>query len=196
MQIKINIEVNNKIEIYKSYLSIINWTLKDNSLSNKEIDILAFFMYYNELYANIPEEEAKIELLMSSSTKKKIKQKLNMSSSMFDTYLTRIKKKGLINNNGIQGVLNKIKLDKNYIIFFNVVTKEEKEIKKIEDIEENREINNKIEELSKNKKVVNEIQEEKSNIFIPKNIGGYAELERYKKMLEEEEDSNLEYEDI
>jgi hypothetical protein len=192
MQIKININVENKFEIYKSYLSIINWTLGDKSLSNKEIDILAHFMYYNELYANIPEEEAKIELLMSASTKKKIKQKLSMSSSMFDTYLSRIKKKGLISDTGIQGTLNKIRLSNEYIISFAVKQVE----KKVEEIVEKIKT---VEQKTTEETIIDktdELTEQPAEVHIPANISGYAELEKYRKMLEEDDDDNLEYEDI
>jgi len=199
MHIKVNINVENKFEVYKSYLSIVNWTLGDKSLSNKEIDILAYFMYYNELYANIPDEEAKIELLMSASTKKKIKQKLSMSSSMFDTYLSRIKKKGLISDTGIQGTLNKIRLDNDYIVSFNV-----KQIKKkVEEVVEKIQVANQNVVETDDTNLQEDLEAQDAEIHIPSNISVYAELEKYRKMLEEEEEAveqqnedNLKYEDI
>jgi DNA-binding MarR family transcriptional regulator len=192
MKINIPIKVENKVELYSAYLSIVNWTLKDK-LSDKEIDILAYFMYYNEMYSNIPEEEAKIELLMSSSTKKKIREKLKISSSMFETYLGRLKKKNYIGKNGLSLYIERIKLDKEYTLSFEVIQSKKQPVveQRIPIVEETPVSEN----IETSPKASPEYEEQNVNIIIPSR-SGYAELEELKKMMEETEDDNLEYEDL
>src|SRR5690606_29116384 len=111
----------------------------------------------------------------------------------------RIKKKGLISDTGIQGTLNKIRLDNDYIVSFNV-----KQIKKkVEEVVEKIQVANQNVVETDDTNLQEDLEAQDAEIHIPSNISVYAELEKYRKMLEEEEEAveqqnedNLKYEDI
>lgn len=90
------ITVNSKLELYQAYIASVNWMLGKKSLSESEIEVLSYFLYYNDKYKNIKEKEIRFELLFSNSVKKKIRTEFNISSQKMETYLNRLRKKGVI----------------------------------------------------------------------------------------------------
>jgi hypothetical protein len=91
-----NIDVDDELYIYQAYASAVNWMLGDKMLSSIELEILSYFLYYNNKYKNIDDMETRSEFLFSSSTKKKIRDQFGINSQKFDNYLNKIKKKGVI----------------------------------------------------------------------------------------------------
>lgn len=100
------ITVNSRLELYQAYIASVNWMLGKNSLSNSEIEILSYFLYYNDKYKNIKESEIRFELLFSNSVKKKIRTEFNLSSQKMETYLNKLRKKGVILKNSINSLFD------------------------------------------------------------------------------------------
>lgn len=96
------IPIKSRIALFQAYLVAFNWTLGKNELTISEIEILSYFLYYNEKYKSIKEDEVRYELLFSTSVKKKIREEFNIDSQKLETYLNKLRKKGVVtSNNGI-----------------------------------------------------------------------------------------------
>ena len=94
-----NIKVKDKQELFLAYLKAINWTLTEQ-LTDSELEVLSYLVYYNNFYASeIKSDEIRYDLLFSSSTKKKIREEFNIDSQKFETYLNKLRKKGVIEGN-------------------------------------------------------------------------------------------------
>jgi hypothetical protein len=94
-----NIKVKDKQELFLAYLKAINWTLPEQ-LTDSELEVLSYLVYYNNFYASeIKSDEIRYDLLFSSSTKKKIREEFNIDSQKFETYLNKLRKKGVIEGN-------------------------------------------------------------------------------------------------
>jgi predicted transcriptional regulator len=120
---KFNINVDKKIYLFQLWLASINWTLGSNQLTEIEIEILSYFLYYNSKYDSIKENDVRMDLLFSSTIKNKIKKEFNISTTKLETYLNKLRKKSVINNNCIDEKFiiypdNSIKVE----LFFNVNT--------------------------------------------------------------------------
>lgn len=99
-----NIDVDEDIHIYQAYANCVNWLLNDNKLTSSELEIMSYFMYYNNKYKTIEDIEVRGELLFSLNTRKKIREALTMNSPRFDNYLKSIKSKGVIQNDRIADI--------------------------------------------------------------------------------------------
>lgn len=97
----IKLDIKTPIDFFKVLLAIRNWTLQEKSLTETELVIYAALMMYDNKYNDVKDEEIRRELLFSSITKKKILKDLNITSSKLETYLNKIRKKGLITENGL-----------------------------------------------------------------------------------------------
>jgi hypothetical protein len=96
-----NIKVKNKQELFLAYLKAINWTLPEQ-LTDSELEVLSYLVYYNNFYAaEIKSDEIRYDLLFSSSTKKKIREEFDIDAQKFETYLNKLRKKGIITNNAL-----------------------------------------------------------------------------------------------
>lgn len=96
------IPIKSKIDMYQAWILSINWTLYKNQLTTSEIAILSYILYYNEKYKSIKEDDVRYELLFSTSVKKKIREEFSIDSQKFETYLNKLRKKGIItSSNGI-----------------------------------------------------------------------------------------------
>lgn len=97
----VKLEIKAPMDFFKVYLAIKNWTLGKKALTETELEVYAAFMYYDNKYNDVKDEEIRKELLFSSITKRKIVADLNITSGKLETYLNKIRKKGLITENGL-----------------------------------------------------------------------------------------------
>ena len=90
-----------KDKIYNQFLRIVNFLVyeKDTKgdvqrspLTNKELDVLASMMYYNERYRNRPPAE-RAEYRMSSDIRKRIRAKLEIKANHLNNIISRLKSK-------------------------------------------------------------------------------------------------------
>lgn len=118
-----NIKVKNKQELFLAYLKAINWTLPEQ-LTDSELEVLSYLVYYNNFYAaEIKSDEIRYDLLFSSSTKKKIREEFEIDSQKFETYLNKLRKKGIITNNSLSNKVV-ITIDDKLEIRFTMTVKE------------------------------------------------------------------------
>jgi len=96
MDKELTIKVTDKVDIFKVYLAAINWTLGANSLTESEIEIFSILLYYNDIYKEIKDNQVRSDLILSNVVKKKIKEEFGVSASKLETYLGKLRKKGLI----------------------------------------------------------------------------------------------------
>lgn len=82
-------------QFFTNYLAV---TKPFHHLSDTEIKYTAMFMsYYNELSKSINKDDLIFELLFSSSTRKKIREELNVTKFVnFNTVFNMLKKKNVI----------------------------------------------------------------------------------------------------
>lgn len=92
------------IHLYQAYISSINWMMGKNMLSNIEVEILSYFLYYNNKYSAIEDLDVRFELLFSSTTKHKIRNEFNINTQKLEGYLNKLRKKGVINDNKISDI--------------------------------------------------------------------------------------------
>lgn len=122
------IKANTRIELFQFWLAACNWTLGKNSLTESELKILSYFLYYNDKYKSIQDLETRFELLFSNSIKKKIKEEFGVESQKLETYLNKLRKKGVITStNSINSSFliypeNKIILSYNFINSHNTIS--------------------------------------------------------------------------
>lgn len=90
-----------KDKIYNQFLRIVNFLVyeKDTEgdvqrspLTNKELDVLASMMYYNDRYRNLPPAE-RAEYIMSSDIRKRIRAKLDIKANHLNNVISRLKTK-------------------------------------------------------------------------------------------------------
>jgi len=90
-----------KDKIYGQFLRIVNFLIyeKDSEesvqrspLTNKELDVLASMMYYNDRYRNLPPAE-RAEYIMSSDIRKRIRAKLDIKANHLNNVISRLKSK-------------------------------------------------------------------------------------------------------
>jgi predicted transcriptional regulator len=121
-----NIKVKNKQELFLAYLKAINWTLPEQ-LTDSELEVLSYLVYYNNFYAaEIKSDEIRYDLLFSSSTKKKIREEFDIDAQKFETYLNKLRKKGIITNNALSKQVV-ITMEDKLEIRFTMAVKEEPE---------------------------------------------------------------------
>jgi hypothetical protein len=96
MNKNLTIKVPEKLDMFKAYLAAMNWTLGSNSLTEAEMEILAFLMYYNDIYKEITNDQVRSDLLLSNVVKKKIKEEFGVSATKLETYIGKLRKKGII----------------------------------------------------------------------------------------------------
>lgn len=152
----IKIPLNKRIEIFQAWLYAVNWTLGDNKLSDSELEILSYFLYYNDKYKTIIEDDIRGELIFSTGIKKKIKAEFEIDSQKLETYLNKLRKKGIINNNVINPSLMVYPgKDLKVVYDFSIVEQynnfvPEPEVEEEEDIEEDELIDEELFEVDYN----------------------------------------------
>jgi hypothetical protein len=98
---KFVLPISERIQIFQVWLASINWTLGKNQLTESELEMLSYFIYFNDVYKSIPENDVRMDLLFSTTIKNKIKKEFNISTHKMETYLNKLRKKGIIENNVI-----------------------------------------------------------------------------------------------
>lgn len=101
MNKKFNIPVTERIQIFQVWLASINWTLGPNQLTEAELEILSYLIYYNDKYKSIKEHSIRMDLLFSTTIKTKIKEEFDIPTHKLETYLNKLRKKECIKNNSI-----------------------------------------------------------------------------------------------
>lgn len=96
-----NIPITERIQIFQLWLASINWTLGKNQLTEAELEILSYLLYYNDKYKSIQDYNVRMDLLFSTSIKKKIREEFNIPSQKFETYLNKLRNKGILDKNSI-----------------------------------------------------------------------------------------------
>jgi hypothetical protein len=127
-----------KDKIYIQFLRIVNFLIYDKSesgeinrspLTNKELDVLASMMYYNDKYRKLPEKE-RAEYIMSSDVRKKIRSKVGIKANHLNNVISRLKTKNymgasILEEGKICQALN-IYLDEDTTVEFNLSYEQEK----------------------------------------------------------------------
>ena len=70
---KFNIPVKEKVQVFQVWLGAINWTLGVNQLTDSELEIFSYLLYYNDKYKSITEHDVRMDILFSTTIKNKIK---------------------------------------------------------------------------------------------------------------------------
>ena len=89
-----------KERVYNQFLTIVNFliyeinenTIEISPLTNKELEVLASIMYYNDKYRNLPNPE-RAEYIMSSDIRKKIRDRLNLQANHLNNIVARLRQK-------------------------------------------------------------------------------------------------------
>ena len=71
-----------------------------NSLTNRELDVLSEFLYYNYIYKDIP-EELRAKIIFDYDTKLAMREYLTMGEAIFNNILTLLRKKNVLTKRGI-----------------------------------------------------------------------------------------------
>jgi|694.fasta_scaffold73794_3 hypothetical protein len=112
-QIKLNIPIGqSQTDVYLMYLKITNIF---NPLTTREQELLAYIMYYNELYSNIDSELRK-RILFDYDTKVEIREKMNISEANFNNLISNLKKKGVIVNDNLHKAYDVLFDDKSEMV--------------------------------------------------------------------------------
>jgi hypothetical protein len=98
---KFNIPVKEKVQVFQVWLGAINWTLGTNQLTDSELEIFSYLLYYNDKYKSITEHDVRMDLLFSTTIKNKIKQEFNIATHKLETYLNKLRNKGFIVGNSV-----------------------------------------------------------------------------------------------
>jgi hypothetical protein len=98
---KFNIPVKERVQVFQVWLGAINWTLGVNQLTDSELEIFSYLLYYNDKYKSITEHEVRMDLLFSTTIKNKIKQEFNIVTHKLETYLNKLRNKGFIVGNSV-----------------------------------------------------------------------------------------------
>lgn len=111
------IPIKKELDFYQVFILLINWSFGKNKLTDSEIEILSYLMYYNNMYKDIKNYKIRWKLILSSSIKNEIKENFKINSQKFENYINKLKKKKIINNNELIPILNVYYQPKFKVIF-------------------------------------------------------------------------------
>lgn len=95
---RLNIDTNiNKF--YRQLLELLSGFPPLDQLRNRELDLLAVYMYYNYKYMNI-EESLRWRIINDTSTRRKMQEDLGMNEDIFNNNISLIRKSGVISRDG------------------------------------------------------------------------------------------------
>lgn len=112
----IRVPLKSELGIYRSFLKTVNW-MRRTPLSNKEMEVLACFMLFNNKYKDF-EPDIKKLVLFSKETKKAIQEELGMKPVVFDNYMKCLRDKGVIKDNEIIKSLQVYPVDNKFTFGF------------------------------------------------------------------------------
>lgn len=91
----VKVKVENQKQFFKVWLSLIK---SFHTLSNKEMDVASLFLYHRHLLeSSISDESILNMVLMSSESKKKIADELEMNMPYFYVVIDNLRKQGFFN---------------------------------------------------------------------------------------------------
>lgn len=95
----IPIQTNKRI-YFRQALELLKPIPPINTLANKELDVLAEFVYYNDKYKDI-KEDLRAKIIFDYDTKLAMREYLNMGEAPFNNILTSLRKKNILTKRGI-----------------------------------------------------------------------------------------------
>lgn len=96
---EVKLPLKSELQIYNAYLKTVNW-MRKKQLSNKEMEVMSYFMYYNNKFKDLP-DDIKQEVLISKKIKTEIRDLLGMKPVVFDNYYKCLRDKGVIKDGKI-----------------------------------------------------------------------------------------------
>lgn len=90
----------NKRLYFRQALEILKPIPPINTLANRELDVLAEFIYYNDKYRDI-KEELRAKIIFDYDTKLAMREYLDMGEAPFNNILTSLRKKNILTKRGI-----------------------------------------------------------------------------------------------
>jgi len=90
----------NKRLYFRQALELLKPIPPINLLANRELDVLAEFLYYNNEYKDIA-EDLRAKIIFDYDTKLAMREYLDMGEAPFNNILTLLRKKGILTKRGI-----------------------------------------------------------------------------------------------
>lgn len=108
-------------KFYRQVLELLSSFEPINRLRNKELDLLATYMYYNNKYKLI-EEGLRYRIINDTATRREMQNDLGISEEVFNNNLSLIRKTGVIDMDGkLSKSLQVYPTDKYELVFnFNI----------------------------------------------------------------------------
>lgn len=111
-----NIPVS-KYKFFRGYIELLKPFL--SGLTSKEADVVAELMYQNYLKQEIPNKTDRFKLILESSNRRLIEQKLEITSASFRNILCSLKTKKIIDDNNELRDIFLVLPDDTFTITFN-----------------------------------------------------------------------------
>jgi hypothetical protein len=89
-----------KRKYFRQALELIKPIPPINTLTNRELDVLAEFLYYNYKYRDI-KEDLRAKIIFDYETKLAMREYLKMEEASFNNILTSARKKNILTKRGI-----------------------------------------------------------------------------------------------
>ena len=105
-------------KFFRQILEVLSSFPPLDKLRNKELDLLAGVMYYNYLYRNL-DDEIRWRVINNRSTKKELREFLDMGEDVYNNNMSIIRKTGLIDGAGRLATMLQIIPGDKYKIEFN-----------------------------------------------------------------------------
>jgi hypothetical protein len=90
----------NKRKYFRQALELLRPIPPINTLANRELDVLAEFLYYNDKYKDIA-SELRAKVIFDYDTKLAMREYLEMGEAPFNNILTSLRKKGVLPKRGV-----------------------------------------------------------------------------------------------
>jgi hypothetical protein len=114
---KLNIKTTRK-KAYRQIVEIIRSIPPLDTLRNRELDVLAILMYYNNKYKDV-DEDIRWRVINDTSTKREMQREIEMSEDIFNNNISLVRKAGLIDKEGKIPKFLQIPIDNKYYVNFN-----------------------------------------------------------------------------
>ena len=115
---KIDIKTNKRL-FFRQSLEILKHIPPLNKLRPRELDVLAGFIYYNDMYKDL-KEDVRGKVLFDYDTKLNMRDEISMNESTFNTTMSSLRSKGFLTKRSVvssYGIsLNKPEITFNFTI--------------------------------------------------------------------------------
>lgn len=88
-------------KFFRQVLEILKPIPPLNLLRNKELDVLAEFLYYNDKYSHL-EKDIRSKIVFDYDTKLDMREYLNMDEQSFNNHMTSLRKKGILTKRSVE----------------------------------------------------------------------------------------------